>query len=313
MPRRDGSVWYLGEDVFNYEGGVVADTEGTWLAGRDGPAALIMPADPKPGNVWRPENIPGVVFEEVTVDKVGQTLDGPRGPVAGALVTTQLYLDGHRDGKTFAPGYGEFSTGAPGPDLEAVSLVVPTDARPGPPPAELETAATATVTAFEAAGAGRWTEVTAAHAQLTAAWNAYRGSDVPRNIAELTNSAAAALGNAAATRNGLQAQQASVDVAQSVLDLRSRHVPVPAIDLARLDVVARQLLVDTSNEPGAFVGDVVALEQIWARTRHTVAAPPGAGIDAALGKLRAAADAKDVTTARAAVPALREAVRAASG
>ncbi|MGH9991879.1 MAG: hypothetical protein ACREAZ_04450 [Nitrososphaera sp.] len=27
----DGSVWYFGEDVFNYEDGVVTDTEGTWF------------------------------------------------------------------------------------------------------------------------------------------------------------------------------------------------------------------------------------------------------------------------------------------
>lgn len=32
----DGAVWYFGEDVFNYEDGVVADTEGTWIAGKDG-------------------------------------------------------------------------------------------------------------------------------------------------------------------------------------------------------------------------------------------------------------------------------------
>ena len=47
----DGSVWYLGEDVFNYEDGAIADTAGTWFAGIDGPAAMIMPADPKVGDV----------------------------------------------------------------------------------------------------------------------------------------------------------------------------------------------------------------------------------------------------------------------
>ena len=35
----DGSVWYFGEDVFNYQDGVVADTHSTWLAGKDGPPA----------------------------------------------------------------------------------------------------------------------------------------------------------------------------------------------------------------------------------------------------------------------------------
>ena len=44
----DGSVWYFGEDVFNYEDGVVADTHGTWLAGKDGPPGMIMPAQPSP-------------------------------------------------------------------------------------------------------------------------------------------------------------------------------------------------------------------------------------------------------------------------
>ncbi|MDT5245463.1 MAG: hypothetical protein QOD36_2839, partial [Mycobacterium sp.] len=35
----DGSVWYFGEDVFNYEDGKVADTNGTWVAGDTTPAA----------------------------------------------------------------------------------------------------------------------------------------------------------------------------------------------------------------------------------------------------------------------------------
>jgi len=54
----DGSVWYFGEDVFNYEDGVVADTNGTWIAGKDGPPGMIMPVDPQLGDAFRPENIP---------------------------------------------------------------------------------------------------------------------------------------------------------------------------------------------------------------------------------------------------------------
>src|SRR3712207_7251147 len=64
---------YWSSDVcssdLNYEDGVVADTHGTWLAGRDGPPGMIMPADPSPGQVYRPENIPDLVFEEVTVKR----------------------------------------------------------------------------------------------------------------------------------------------------------------------------------------------------------------------------------------------------
>ena len=56
----DGSVWYLGEEVFNYaDDGHIADMEGAWLAGRDGPAGMITAADPRVGDVYRSENIPG--------------------------------------------------------------------------------------------------------------------------------------------------------------------------------------------------------------------------------------------------------------
>jgi hypothetical protein len=55
----DGSVWYLGEDVFDYENGMVTLTEGTWLAGEEGPAAMIMPAEPKVGDVFRPRTSRG--------------------------------------------------------------------------------------------------------------------------------------------------------------------------------------------------------------------------------------------------------------
>ena len=109
----DGSVWYLGEDVFNYEDGVVADRLGTWIAGRDGPGAMIMPGTPKVGNAYRPENIPGLVFEEVAVSEIAKTVAGPRGPIRGAMVGRELHDDGTFSDKVFAPGHGE-PKGTPG-------------------------------------------------------------------------------------------------------------------------------------------------------------------------------------------------------
>jgi len=47
----DGAVWYFGEDVANYVDGAIDNTDGTWLAGRDGPPGMIMPADPQVGDV----------------------------------------------------------------------------------------------------------------------------------------------------------------------------------------------------------------------------------------------------------------------
>ena len=116
----------------NYENGVVANHDGTWLAGRDGPPGMIMPAEPKVGDVYRPENIPGLVFEEVTVKAVNQTVAGPRGPVRGAIAVQERLLDGTLEDKVFAPGYGEFEASVPSSDeLVTVAIAIPTDHQDG--------------------------------------------------------------------------------------------------------------------------------------------------------------------------------------
>ena len=78
------------------------------------------------------------MFEEVVVKTLDLTVDGPRGPVTGAMVGTENHLlEGNYEDKTFAPGYGEFTSGV-GANLEALALAVPTDAQPGGVPPELE-------------------------------------------------------------------------------------------------------------------------------------------------------------------------------
>ena len=148
----DGSVWYFGEDVFNFKDGYIADTHGTWIAGEDGPAAMIMPSDPKVGDVYRPENIPGFVFEEVTVSPRTRRSTARWVPSTEGS-SSRLHMDGTTEDKTFAPGYGEFYT-AGGGDVEALALAVPTDAASGPTPAELQTSLAALSTSFDAARSG---------------------------------------------------------------------------------------------------------------------------------------------------------------
>ena len=44
---KDGNVWYMGEDVSNYENGVLVDHEGSFEAGVDGAKpGIIMMANP---------------------------------------------------------------------------------------------------------------------------------------------------------------------------------------------------------------------------------------------------------------------------
>ncbi len=301
-----GAAWYLGEDVFNYEDGRIADTDGTWLAGRDGPVAMIMAANPQVGNVWRPENICGLVFEEVTVKSTGVTVEGPRGPVAGAIVVEELHMDGTLEDKIFAPGYGEFSTGDPGGDLEAVALAVPTDALPGPTPAELGTLSSGAAEIFDAAQSEAWDAASAAVGTMTGAWDTFRAAGVPPMLEVQMSGALAAVVEAVAAREPAEARQAAIDVALASLDFQLRHRPRAEIDLALLDLWARQLLVDAAaDDEGAVLGDVATLRWIRDRIAHDVASPDLSHIDAQLSGLRAAAAARDPAAATAASARLR--------
>ena len=126
----DGSVWYFGEDVIDYEDGNAYFTEGTWLTGRDGPPAMVMPAHPELGDVFRVENVIGIVFEELTVIETDKTVRGPNGPVQGAIVVDELGVSGGNSKKTLAPGYGEFLT-RNDTELEAMAVATPTNSLPG--------------------------------------------------------------------------------------------------------------------------------------------------------------------------------------
>jgi hypothetical protein len=290
----DGSVWYLGEDVFNYDNGVVADTEGTWRAGRDkAPGAMIMPAHPHKGDVYRTENLPGVVFEEVRVKAVNQTVDGPYGKISGAMTVRELHMDGTTEDKVFAPGYGEFSTGSAGGDLEAVSLAVPTDAKRAPVPGRLD----ALDKAVRAAHAGPSPATVRA---VRDAWDAYRASDaVPALLERQMTRDLNALTKVPRDR------AAALRVAQDTTDLRLRYEPVRTVDRERLALWARQLGTDAAaGDKGAVAGDVTSLELVWQRLGGN------ASVTADLRKLREAADRKDTAAARRLAPGLSEHVAA---
>ncbi|MGH7712711.1 MAG: hypothetical protein ACREOG_15580 [Gemmatimonadaceae bacterium] len=307
----DGAVWYFGEDVFNYENGVVNDIEGTWHAGEEGPAAMIMPASPKVGDVFRPENICGVVFEEVTVKSIGMTVTGPRGPVTGAIVVEELHMDGGRESKTFAPGYGEFHT-ADGTDLEAIALAVPTDALPGPVSASVRTLTSGAITIFDAALVGDWSLATATISAMNSAWNSFRAGGVPPMLEASMRTALAALTTAVNARQVAAARQAAVDAHRVGLDFELRHRPRADIDLALLDNWARQLLVDVAagNRANA-LGSAASLRWIRERLGHDLTDAEARRIDSELGKLRMAAQVSDLPRAAAAAAGLRAAISVA--
>jgi hypothetical protein len=302
----DGSVWYFGEDVFNFKDGMIVDTHGTWIAGKDGPAAMIMPADPKVGDVYRPENIPGFVFEEVTVKSVDQRLDGPLGPIDGGLVIEELHMDGTTEKKTFAPGYGEFYT-AGGGDVEALALAVPTDAASGPVPAELETLSNGALDIFDAAQSRDWNAASATVEKMSAAWETYRAGEVPKKVEPRMTDALAALAGAVDARDAAQTRQAAIDAAQWSLDLQLRYQPPAEIDLARFDLWTAQLVVDAAAGDAAAVnGDLFALDYVRDRILHTLDGPDVTRINIQLEELQGAVGDEDLAAATDAAERLRD-------
>jgi len=103
----DGTVYYMGEDVNDYEDGKLVGHEGEWRVGRDTETpGVLMPGDPTPGTKWRAEDVPGVTVEK---DESVEILDKVK--VAGVTYEQVLRVrerssPGEMEYKLYASGTG---------------------------------------------------------------------------------------------------------------------------------------------------------------------------------------------------------------
>ncbi len=307
----DGSVWYFGEDVVDYAKGLAATSAGTWRVAVNGyPGAMIMPGHPRVGDAYRTENIPGVAWEQVTVKRTGKTVQGPVGPIKGAMVAQELHQDEvPLEPKFFAPGHGEFFSGG-GHDFEANALTVPADAASGAVPTALMTLLSGAYNVVGAAGSKDWKAASASTASMTSAWHAYEGGQVPPRLAGEMNDARGALTSAVHARDPQRTPQAALDVAKADLDLQLRYRAPVEINLARFELWARQLAVDAAaRNAGDVHGDVTTLGFIRDRIAFNTA--DGNWIDDQLRYLRAVAEAHEFKVAILQAALLRARLEAA--
>jgi hypothetical protein len=306
----DGSVWYLGEAVFDYKAeGLILTTEGTWQAGIDGPLAMIMASDPQVGDVNRAENIPGNSFEEVHVTEVGKTFNGPSGPVSGGIVASEIHQDAPPSDKLFAPGYGEFKS-TDGPDVEAMALASPTDSLPGGVPAELTTISNGAdrIFAIPLATPRQWTRAEHIAQRMLDAWLAFRaGGDVPPRLVTPTRIALRNLIARIEARQRSKTHSASIGAAYASNDLQLRYRPVTEVDTMRFELWVRRAMVDaTRGSLGATRSDVVTLEWIRDRIAHTLDPVTLVRIDSLVGEIGGAIVDDDLAAAAQAARDLRE-------
>ncbi len=304
----DGSVWYLGEDVSDFRDGQIYTKEGTWLAGKDGPPAMIMPGRPRVGDSYRPENMPGIAFEEVTVTSIDHVYDGPLGPIRGSMLGRELHADGTTESKTFAPGYGEAFTGSGG-DTEALALAVPADRLQEPVPADLRMLTNGALQVFDEVGKKDWAAaVRSAHA-IDVAWQRFVNTTMPKSIKPILHSAIAALQAAVGKQNMQGARQAAIEAARWSLDLQLRYRPVAEVDLARFDLWAAQVLVDVAAKDfGAVNGDMFTLTLIRDRLLGALDADVAQNLNVHLGELMTATGDQKLPLARKAAESLRQLV-----
>ncbi len=296
----DGSVWYFGEVVTNYADGKVTDNHGTWLAEKDGPIAMIMPADPKVGDVYRVENIPGVAFEEVEVKSMNTTAVGPLGEVRGCMVGSQLHDNGSYSDKTFCPGYGEFFT-QKDLDLEAVALALPVDALAKQAPAELATMMSSALLIHDSALNNDWNVVARELSSLKVAWNALQknpdgvsvrlGAQMERAIESLEGDA---LEPGALARYTIGTQNGALDVAFAALDLERRYRATAEIELASITLWARKTIIDANAlEQGFVLSDARAFEFLIERVKEKLSKGDADQLEILVKQLATAADKED--------------------
>ena len=103
------SVFYFGEEVDIYEGGVIVSHDGAWLAGQNGAkAGVMMPGEQLLGARYFQEIAPGVALDRAETFSVDETLSTPAGQFTGVLKveeTTPLEPRA-REYKFYAPGIG---------------------------------------------------------------------------------------------------------------------------------------------------------------------------------------------------------------
>ncbi|MGH3035102.1 MAG: hypothetical protein ACRDON_11210 [Gaiellaceae bacterium] len=104
----DGSVWYLGERVDDYEEGEIVGHEGQWLAGEgDAKPGLFMPAEPEVGDAFEQERAPGIAEDRSTVLEVGLQVTAPAGEFSDCVKTEDFApLDNLTEFKYYCHGVG---------------------------------------------------------------------------------------------------------------------------------------------------------------------------------------------------------------
>jgi hypothetical protein len=133
----EGSVYYLGERVNEYDEGTIVGHEESWLTGEhvDEPG-VFLPAEMRVGDTFYQERVPGLAEERFTVIAIDETLTTPAGTFTGCVRTEEMHLTdvpgllgGPTEQKVFCRGVGLVREDFPGGYLELMPFETPATLR----------------------------------------------------------------------------------------------------------------------------------------------------------------------------------------
>lgn len=103
----EGNVYYLGEDVDEYDGSKVKGHSGAWLFGKDTQnAGVIIPAHPKVGDTFKSEDVNKEIHEDDEIIAVDETVTVPAFTFEHCIKLKEVLADGDVEYKFYAPGVG---------------------------------------------------------------------------------------------------------------------------------------------------------------------------------------------------------------
>jgi len=279
----DGSVYYLGEDVTNYEDGKVINHNGSWLAGKDGaPPALIMPAHPQVGQTFNPENFPGVAYETDEILSLTEKTTTPDGPSDKGVLIKEILMDGSIEHKVNVANFGIVESRATDEQVTLV-LLNRTDAKPGNVPEPVSAMEVQAEDILDVVPGGNWQQVTADVAAIKGGWQAYRAQaardKVPQGFQEALTAALDDLEQASAAKDAAGTMQATNDLSAAVIDLSTVYRPATPTDLSWLDVLERQVVLDVAAKDFSAAADSLAkTSTVWARLKPVILAHNGSNV-----------------------------------
>ncbi len=105
---KQGDVWYMGEDSYDYEHGHWVRNDGSWTAGvGNGKPGVIMLAHPRRGDAYRQEYSPGRAVDQAKVLGSGGRVATPFRTFARTLLTREFStIDRQYEKKWYARGIG---------------------------------------------------------------------------------------------------------------------------------------------------------------------------------------------------------------